>query len=326
MSKTPFMKMYVSDYLADTGHLSTLEHGAYMLLIFNYWQTGKPLPNDDKILARICRMPLCNFKKILHALKFFFEPVDNFLVHHRIEKELAEFREKSEKSRASVNHRWSKRNTNVLHSDIRTNCDRYTITDNRLQITESMILNSTAEDLPTACQGDHSESPFSNSPKSSEIKNVQEKKTGTKKKSQTVTQIISPDGDCEIKNFAIVSTVKNSIAEVFEFWKSTFHHPKSVLDERRKRLIESRLKNFSVDDLKLAISGCANSEFHMGKNENGKIYDGIDLIFRNSDKVDFFISMNKTIVQKTKSELRRERNISILEKLDLTNGRKVNAN
>ncbi|KPB86159.1 Prophage PSPPH04 [Pseudomonas syringae pv. maculicola] len=55
MAALPYMQFYVADYLADTSHLTTEEHGAYMLLLFSYWQTGKPLRIDR--LSTIARVP-----------------------------------------------------------------------------------------------------------------------------------------------------------------------------------------------------------------------------------------------------------------------------
>lgn len=47
----PWMPLHVGDYLRDTGHLTVVEHGAYLLLIMRYWQDGS-LPESDLLLRR----------------------------------------------------------------------------------------------------------------------------------------------------------------------------------------------------------------------------------------------------------------------------------
>ena len=41
MTGNAYMPFYVGDYLGDTSHLSTIEHGAYMLLLMHYWCHGR---------------------------------------------------------------------------------------------------------------------------------------------------------------------------------------------------------------------------------------------------------------------------------------------
>lgn len=79
-----WMPLYVADYLADTGHLSTVEHGAYLLLIMHYWQ-NHGLPDSDQKLARISRMPLKEWTAIRDTIAELFGENWN---HARIDSEL----------------------------------------------------------------------------------------------------------------------------------------------------------------------------------------------------------------------------------------------
>lgn len=78
--------------------------------------------------------------------------------------------------------------------------------------------------------------------------------------------------------------------EIFNYWQQITKHPRSRLDERRNKVIIARLKDgYSKDDLKLAVFGCAHSKFHQGENDRHQVFDSIELICRNADKVDQFM-------------------------------------
>lgn len=100
MAALPYMQLYVADYLADTAHLSTEEHGAYLLLIFNYWQRGKPLPNNDKRLAMISRLSNERWADVKETLIEFFNVTPTEWKHERIERDLIGVNSKS--SAASI--------------------------------------------------------------------------------------------------------------------------------------------------------------------------------------------------------------------------------
>src|SRR5436190_13141989 len=80
----PWMPFYVNDYLGDTGHLSTVQHGAYCLLLFHYWSRGE-LPANDDHLANITRLPLDEFLIHRPTLQAFF--FDGWH-HKRVDAEL----------------------------------------------------------------------------------------------------------------------------------------------------------------------------------------------------------------------------------------------
>jgi len=86
MAALPYMQFYVADYLADTMHLSAEEHGAYLLLIFNYWQTGKPIPKTR--LAKIARLSNERWSDVEQSLSEFFKDADGCWTHERIEADL----------------------------------------------------------------------------------------------------------------------------------------------------------------------------------------------------------------------------------------------
>lgn len=99
------MPFYIADYLADTRHLGALEHGAYVLLLMHYWQTGG-LPDDDAQLARIACTTPGEWRKIRGVIAGFFKPGWN---HGRVDAELAKASDISEKRRGAAEEMHSKR-------------------------------------------------------------------------------------------------------------------------------------------------------------------------------------------------------------------------
>lgn len=86
------------------------------------------------------------------------------------------------------------------------------------------------------------------------------------------------------------ATSPDPVAEVFDHWRAVMLSPRSKLDDKRRKVIRAALKNYSVEDLKSAIDGCYCSPWHMGSNDRGQKYNGLDLILRNAEKIDQFMS------------------------------------
>lgn len=109
----PWMPLYVADYLRDTRRLTAAEHGAYLLLIMEYWTSGE-LPDDDRQLARIVAMTPAEWRKAKPNVQPFF--TDGWK-HKRIDAELARSAEISSKRSASAKLKHSKSSANAEQLD-----------------------------------------------------------------------------------------------------------------------------------------------------------------------------------------------------------------
>jgi len=109
----PWMPLYVADYLRDTRRLTAAEHGAYLLLIMEYWTSGA-LPDDDKQLCRIACMSAGEWRRARPNIEGFFQAGWK---HKRIDAELAKSAEISSKRSASAKQKHSKSTANAEQLD-----------------------------------------------------------------------------------------------------------------------------------------------------------------------------------------------------------------
>ena len=87
MSATPFMPLWVSDFLGDTLDLDATEIGAYMLLLMAQWnRDGDSLPNDTKKLQRVARCGR-NWPSVWGSIERFFKTDENGVYSKRLRLE-----------------------------------------------------------------------------------------------------------------------------------------------------------------------------------------------------------------------------------------------
>jgi len=82
-----WMPIFIGDYLKDTRHLSTEEHGAYILILIEMWTKEGRLPVST--LHRVALMTEEKFKKIWENISPFFTKINGGITQKRLKKELA---------------------------------------------------------------------------------------------------------------------------------------------------------------------------------------------------------------------------------------------
>lgn len=108
MAEFPALPLWTDAYLADTKHLSTIEHGAYLLLLMCMWRSKGKLPNNDKLLARYAGLTAGQWKRIKPILWPLFDVTELEISQGRLTDELSFVRQRSNKASDSAKSRWLK--------------------------------------------------------------------------------------------------------------------------------------------------------------------------------------------------------------------------
>lgn len=122
MSAPAYLPLFGSDYLADTRHLTTEEHGAYLLLMIAAWrQDDCGLPLDDKKLSRITGLSLRKWMTIRATILEFWKVKGVRIYQPRLHKEWTYACKKSEGNRQNARKRWNVQATENIDEQ---SCDR----------------------------------------------------------------------------------------------------------------------------------------------------------------------------------------------------------
>lgn len=133
------------------------------------------------------------------------------------------------------------------------------------------------------------------SEKSDCLKNQTEESENSDKKSEKSDSHIRKNQQREPAKEPAKKDMSRALAgqvrEVFAYWQYRLDHQQSKLTPEREKKIQARLKeDYTVEDIKRGIDGCASSPWHMGQNDRDTVYDDIELICRDGKRLESFMA------------------------------------
>lgn len=112
MSDKPFMPLWTGDYLKKTRHLSTVEHGAYLLLIMECWERPSgSIPDKPELLARLAGVTIKEWSAISPIVLEFFtlNKRKKEYTQERVTQERSRMALKRVSAQQSAAKRWNKK-------------------------------------------------------------------------------------------------------------------------------------------------------------------------------------------------------------------------
>lgn len=110
MAQYAAMPFWTDAYLGDTHDLTTIEHGAYLLILFAMWRAGGQLPNDDRKLAKVAKLNSQQWARLRETIMDFMTvSADGLTITQgRLADELEYVRIHSRKQAKNARARWTK--------------------------------------------------------------------------------------------------------------------------------------------------------------------------------------------------------------------------
>jgi uncharacterized protein YdaU (DUF1376 family) len=123
MAEFPALPLWTDAYLGDTTHLTTIEHGAYLLLLMVAWRSGGcRLPDDDRLLARYARLTAQQWKRMRPVLSDFFVVENGHWTQRRLTDEAVAVKQmrqrQADKGKASALKRKGRHSTGAKSGSI----------------------------------------------------------------------------------------------------------------------------------------------------------------------------------------------------------------
>jgi uncharacterized protein YdaU (DUF1376 family) len=101
MTDSPAMMLWTDAYLGDTKHLTTTEHGAYLLILMAMWRAGGKLPNDERRLATTAGLRIDHWRRMASTIMAFMTIEGEFITQKRLRTESEIVRVQLQKSRTA---------------------------------------------------------------------------------------------------------------------------------------------------------------------------------------------------------------------------------
>lgn len=102
------------------------------------------------------------------------------------------------------------------------------------------------------------------------------------------------DGDRRGVGTDVVPAAPEATETVFAAWKdATGKNGRTVLSDKRRKVISGALKHYPLDDVIDAVRGWRHSPHHRGENDRHTVYNDLELLLRDAARIEKFRDLER---------------------------------